>query len=120
MFAYSFDENGFFNGMVEMQPSPLEPGVRLLPAKATLTAPPRTNEKSAAQWDGEKWSVVSISSDPNLDEQDPSPQDLINFEAQNYLNSTDWYVIREMDCGVACPPEIKQKRAEARAKIIRG
>jgi hypothetical protein len=37
--------------------------------------------------------------------------------AREYLNSTDWYVIREMDSGEPCPSEIKALRAAARAAI---
>ncbi len=46
-------------------------------------------------------------------------QEAINAEALAYLASTDWLVIREVDAGVPCPEDIKQKRAEARARILR-
>lgn len=46
-------------------------------------------------------------------------QEAINAEALAYLASTDWLIIREVDAGVPCPEDIKQKRAEARAKIVR-
>lgn len=46
-----------------------------------------------------------------------SNQAAINAEALAYLNSTDYLIIREMDCGTPCLPEIKALRAEARAKI---
>lgn len=46
-------------------------------------------------------------------------QERINKEALDYLASTDWLIIREIDAGVACPAEIKQARAEARARIVR-
>lgn len=46
-------------------------------------------------------------------------QELVNREAEEYLRSTDWLIIREIDAGVACPAEIKQARAEARARIVR-
>jgi hypothetical protein len=46
-------------------------------------------------------------------------QEAINAEALAYLASTDWMVIREMDSGIPCPEDIKQKRAEARSKIVR-
>lgn len=42
----------------------------------------------------------------------------INSEARGYLASTDWYILREMDSGVACPAEIKAERAAARARIV--
>lgn len=35
-------------------------------------------------------------------------------EAQAYLNSTDWYVARYGETGIAIPDDIKAKRAEAR------
>lgn len=45
-------------------------------------------------------------------------QSQINEEAKAYLASTDWLIIREVDTGVFCPLEIKQKRQEARNKIV--
>ena len=46
-------------------------------------------------------------------------QERVNREALEYLASTDWLIIREIDAGVACPAEIKEARAEARARIVR-
>lgn len=42
-----------------------------------------------------------------------------NKEALKYLAETDWMVIREMDSGVPCPVEVKQKRQEARESIVK-
>jgi len=42
-----------------------------------------------------------------------------NSDALAYLAETDWLIIREMDSGVPCPEEIKTKRQEARAKVVR-
>lgn len=46
-------------------------------------------------------------------------QERINKESLDYLASTDWYVIREMDSGIPCPADIKTARAAARAVIIK-
>jgi hypothetical protein len=46
-------------------------------------------------------------------------QEKINEESLKLLADTDWMIIRELDCGIACPAEIKQARAEARAKIVK-
>jgi hypothetical protein len=46
-------------------------------------------------------------------------QKKINEQAEQYLKDTDWYILREVDEGTPCPIEIKQLRAEARAKIVR-
>jgi hypothetical protein len=42
-----------------------------------------------------------------------------NEEALKYLAETDWMIIREVDSGVPCPAEIKQKRQEARESIVK-
>jgi hypothetical protein len=46
-------------------------------------------------------------------------QERINREALEYLASTDWLIIRELDAGIPCPADVKQARAEARARIVR-
>lgn len=44
----------------------------------------------------------------------PVPQADPKAEAQAYLNSTDWYVVRFAETGVAIPDEVKTGRAAAR------
>ena len=46
-------------------------------------------------------------------------QKRINKESLDYLASTDWLVIREMDSGIACPAEIKAARQAAREAIVK-
>jgi hypothetical protein len=46
-------------------------------------------------------------------------QERINLEAMSYLDSTDWYIIREIETGVPCPQAIKDARAAARARIVK-
>lgn len=41
----------------------------------------------------------------------------INSEALVYLASTDWYVVRFSETGVAIPDDVKVKRQEARYAI---
>ena len=48
-----------------------------------------------------------------------NPQTQINFDAIEYLASTDWYAIRFAETGVVIPADITIKRDEARASIIR-
>ncbi len=38
-------------------------------------------------------------------------------EALYYLNSTDWYVIRQTETGVAIPQDVLAKRAECRVLL---
>ena len=42
----------------------------------------------------------------------------INQEALAYLASTDWQVLREMDGGTVMGAEVKQLRADARARVV--
>ena len=47
----------------------------------------------------------------------PTPEQLAEqakAEAHSYLNSTDWYVIRQTETGVAAPEDVLTKRAECR------
>ena len=46
-------------------------------------------------------------------------QEAINAAALKLLAETDWMILRQLDSGVACPQEIKDARAVARASIIR-
>lgn len=46
-------------------------------------------------------------------------QERINKESLDYLASTDWLVIREMDSGVPCPADIKAARQAAREAIVK-
>jgi hypothetical protein len=49
---------------------------------------------------------------------DKEAQEVSNQEAKQYLASTDWQLLRELDGGVAMTAEIKQLRADARAKVV--
>ncbi len=45
-------------------------------------------------------------------------QRAINYEADEYLKSTDWYISRYSETGKAIPEEVKTARDEARARIV--
>jgi hypothetical protein len=47
-------------------------------------------------------------------------QQKINAEAQAFLDSTDWMVIRAMEKGEELSPEFKAERQAARNKIVKG
>ena len=44
-------------------------------------------------------------------------KDAVNQEAKAYLASTDWYVMRKFDSGEPMPEDVRDARAEARAKV---
>jgi len=46
-------------------------------------------------------------------------QKKINKEALEYLTSTDWLIIREIDSGIVCPEEIRAARQAARERIVK-
>lgn len=46
-------------------------------------------------------------------------QEISNKEAEIYLKSTDWYVIRMMDSGIPIPSNIQILRQAARDSIVR-
>jgi len=45
-------------------------------------------------------------------------QAIINKESRAYLNYTDWYVIRELETGIAIPIHIARARSDSRKKIV--
>ena len=46
-------------------------------------------------------------------------QQAINVEAQAFLDSTDWMVIRAMEKGIELSPELKAERQAARDRIVK-
>lgn len=44
-------------------------------------------------------------------------QDLKADEAREYLRQTDWLVVRKLETGKDIPPDVAEKRAEARSQI---
>lgn len=45
-------------------------------------------------------------------------QNVINIESREYLASTDWYVIRQIETGIDVPEDILSAREVARAAIV--
>jgi hypothetical protein len=79
-------------------------------------------EETVESTDGPAQKMVKLKAQYTIEIEDITAQvaqEAINAEALAYLASTDWLIIREVDAGVPCPEDIKQKRAEARAKILR-
>lgn len=56
--AYQLDDSGIYVGEVTRQPSPLEPGVFLVPGGAVTTPPPTIPTDKLAQWDGTSWALI--------------------------------------------------------------
>lgn len=58
--AYQFDYAGLLVGTTDADESPLEPGVFHLPARSTLTKPPRRVPADKwPRWTGRKWVLVN-------------------------------------------------------------
>lgn len=66
MHAFAFDHDGVFTGLVPRQPSPLEPGVWLLPANATDKEPPACPDGKRLVFDvsAQKWTVQDVPQAP--------------------------------------------------------
>jgi hypothetical protein len=52
-----------------------------------------------------------------VDISDQLAQEQINNAARAYLASTDWYVVRFIETGIAVPSEVTAQRAAARASV---
>ena len=69
--CYQLDRAGLLQGETVADESPLEPGVFLLPAGCTLTAPPSTvPDGKWPRWNGSTWDLVTKTTSAN-DNQDP-------------------------------------------------
>jgi hypothetical protein len=68
--VYQTDAEGFFVGAVAADPSPLEPGVWLIPGGAVETTPPALAEGERARWTGIGWEIVP----PPEPEPEPYPE----------------------------------------------
>ncbi len=67
--AYQSDREGYFVGTVELDPSPREPGIYLIPGGAVEQAPPRIPPGSAARLLDGAWQIVPDPGGmPGLDE----------------------------------------------------
>ncbi len=70
--AYQFDQAGLYMGETLADESPLEPGVYLLPAGCTLTAPPESwPETKWPRFNGKKWTLVKKPALPTASELTP-------------------------------------------------
>ena len=78
MIAYAYNDNGNYSGTVNCQKDPVRSkresmDVYLLPANATLTAPPEFDHTAQiAIWDGGKWQIEDIPDAVNFSELTPT------------------------------------------------
>lgn len=60
MQVHNYDHGGFYTGASEADPSPLEPGKFLFPARSTEIAPPTgLPDDKVARWNGAEWEAVN-------------------------------------------------------------
>lgn len=78
--AYQYDNAGLFIGTTSADESPLEPGVFLLPARCTFTAPPSdVTDGKWPRWNNNSWDLITK---PVISESSPAEK-LKAFLAQN-------------------------------------
>lgn len=69
MKAFQFDNAGLYLGETVADESPLEPGVYLLPARATLVAPPASVPQDKwPRWNGVEWTLANKPKPPTEDD----------------------------------------------------
>ena len=141
--VYLYDENtGELTGEYSSQKSPLEDDTYITPIHSTDKTPLTLKDGFAICYINGEWvyvedirgywytpsgEMIEIS---KLDEQvgvtwsrktpPPTPEQIqaqANAEARAYLASTDWYVIRLTETGVAIPTEILAARQQARDSV---
>jgi hypothetical protein len=85
--VYQTDFDGFFTAPVDADPSPLEPGVWLIPGGAVEVEPPALKDGQRARWNGKTWDVIDPPPPPPPPPPapEPTPEELI--EAQRVCSS---------------------------------
>jgi hypothetical protein len=73
MIVYQTNHEGVYVGPVEADPSPLEPGVWLVPGGAVEHEPPALAEGERARWVGSAWEVLPPP-EPEPEPEQPEPQ----------------------------------------------
>lgn len=128
---YNFDEEGYFADKSEANIDPLETkaqkkNIYLLPRNSTFIKTPEPQENKRIKWDqdNQKWIHEDIKIPEETEEEIESEPDKIKrlkIQAisirNSYLQTTDWYVLREYDQPNSYPTEVKEKRILARNQI---
>lgn len=113
MFVYHWNpDTKVYVGSSEADESPLEPGVYLVPAFATLTVAPQTvANKHFLLWDEatKSWKETPIpepeAAEPEEVRPPQDPMDLLRAERNSRLMQCDWVVIKAYSLGVPVTPE---------------
>ena len=120
MKIYHYNVEGIFTSEGVANPSPLEPGKYLVPAKATTVEPIAVVDGQVARWTGEEWEAY-VAPEPeewkpaSLEEAKLNKTWDIKSTAGALLSPSDWMIVRQAETGQAAPPEVLEYRASVRA-----
>ena len=136
---------GEYVGTSTASPDPLDVGQFLIPANATTTAPLSAREGYAVVLTGSEWAYVEDNRGTAYDVREEvtiealgalptgitkeavpftdaeiaaNTQTELNETSQAYLDSTDWYITRNIETGAVIPVDVTTARATARERII--
>jgi hypothetical protein len=91
------DQDGYFVGVVSADPSPLEPGVYLIPGGAVDAPAPTIPEGQRAKWDG-AWVFEDIPQpEPEPEPKPIDPTQLRITELKQLLADSDYKVLPDYD-----------------------
>tara|TARA_R110000782_G_scaffold215380_1_gene303082 strand:+ start:1688 stop:2080 length:393 start_codon:yes stop_codon:yes gene_type:complete len=91
MNVYQTDAQGYFVGVTTADPDPMLEGAWLIPAGCVTEAPADAPEGSRAKWTGSAWAMEVIPVEPDPEEPEPIPQDvLVRGERDSLLSAYDW------------------------------
>ena len=115
------DQDGYFIGVTTADPSPLEPGVFLIPSGAIdVVPPPSVPEGKRAKWEGQ-WVFEDIpqpepdeSERPLTQEEQERKNKSIRLEAYQFLSDPLFF---KWQAGEATEEEWLAKRAEIRERF---
>ena len=117
MIVYGYDDNGFYQGEIVAQPSPLEAGKYLIPRNATTEKPLDLEENKENKWDGSKW--VLVDSRAYLEERRVEREEKLaeknSWGVKLYEADGDWYKARKQ---TDIDKDIEEKKFERLFELI--
>ena len=94
------DQDGYFVGVTTADPSPLEPGVYLIPGGAIDATPPTVPEGQRAKWNGQ-WVFEDIPQpEPEPEPEPPTEEEIKQMriaELKRNLAETDYVTLPDYD-----------------------
>lgn len=114
------DHDGYFVGVVAADPSPLEEGVWLIPARCVESDPPKEFPGQRVRWEKGEWKYEDIPVPPQPPVAPvPTAKEICKTEAKYRLVQTDWTQYGDVSESLLNKSAFNEYRAQLRALFLK-